>query len=93
MHIRNTGIVRNRCPKCGSKIIVSNLVQKSYEYIVKKDGTLPKRPKRVNFATDEGMVACCSNYIDCGVQWDIDEFEFDTEGRFVDLKYAEEDNG
>lgn len=81
------GIVRDRCPLCGGKIIVSDLYQFSRDYEVRKGGKVSLRYTVCDCGSMEVSVAGCANQ--CGAYWEADGFYIGTDGKFYDQKYPE----
>ena len=73
------GIVRDRCPLCGGKIVVSDLYQTSRDFEVRKGGKVSRRYT----VTDCGSMEVSVAY------WDADSFYIGTDGKFYDQKYPE----
>lgn len=82
----------NCCPKCGGKIVVSELWQYSYNHVVGKRGKLLKGLQVVNCGPMEKMIASCLN-ISCRAMWETDEFMIDDNGHFIDLKFTNSERG
>lgn len=86
----NEGIIRRRCPRCGGKIVVSDLYQVSYDYTITRAGVISKGHTTSPTMSLETSIAACENAPDlCPVTWDTDSFVIDERGRFVDYKYKE----
>lgn len=83
-------IIRNRCPRCGGKIIVSELHQYSIDQVVGKNGKLLKKRKKEGGCPSECIVASCENTANCGTSWGVFDFYIDEDGYFHDLEYAKE---
>lgn len=84
-------MIRNRCPKCGGRIIVSDLYQYSMDYVVLKKpaGELSKNAKKRDAGPMEVMIAGCENP-DCDAFWESDDF-YISDDCFYDEKYVGED--
>lgn len=84
-------VFRSRCPRCGGKIIVSELCQYSLDYTIKSDGKISKNYKRYDSGSIECNVAACENVgtQTCDVLWENGEFCI-TDDQFEDFKYTEE---
>lgn len=83
-----TGKIIKCCPLCGGRIVVSVLQQYSFDYVMLKDGTISKRYKRGVSGSMDACIAACENVCSCGAQWEVDEFEIDSNRRFFDYKYS-----
>lgn len=89
----NNGVIRKRCPLCGGKIVVSDLYQLSYDYVITRTGKKGKKRKVSRPGSMEVSIAACENAPDaCNATWDADEFVIDEDDRFVDFKYLEDEN-
>ena len=83
--------IRRRCPLCGSKLIVSDLYQVSFDYTITKSGHISRNHKTSSPMSMEASIAACENAPEkCTAYWDTDSFMIDERGRFIDFKYAEE---
>mgnify|MGYP004644780257 FL=1 len=82
------GIVRDRCPLCGGKIVVSDLYQTSRNFEVRKGGKVSQRYTVADCGSMEVSVAGCVDR--CGAYWDADSFYIGADGKFYDQKYHEE---
>lgn len=77
------GVIRKCCPVCGGRIEVSYLYQYSLDYRLNKDGRLSKRyTKRDGGSMECGLAAC----LNCHETWEDNEFDIDSDDRFVDYK-------
>ena len=86
------GILRKVCPLCGGTIIVSDLYQLSYDYVITRTGKKGKKRKVSGPGSMEVSIAACENAPDaCNATWNPDEFVIDENDRFVDLKYVEKE--
>lgn len=83
------GAKRNCCPRCGGEIEVSDLYQYTLNYVVRKNGKLSKRYRKVDNGLIDARLAACIN--DCGVLWEDGEFCVEADGSFVDLKYDKDE--
>ena len=84
------GILRKVCPLCGGKIVVSDLYQLSYDYVVTRTGKKSTKRKVSRPGSMEVSIAACENAPDaCNAIWDADEFFIDESNRFIDCKYVE----
>ena len=81
------GIVRDRCPLCGGKIVVSDLYQTSRDFEVRKGGKVSRRYTVTDCGSMEVSVAGCADR--CGAYWDADSFYIGADGKFYDQKYHE----
>lgn len=84
------GIKRNCCPKCGCAIEVSWLYQYSHAYIIGKRGKVLNKYRTRDLGSMEVAIANCTNYKECDVRWESDDFIIDGSDHFIDLKYTEE---
>ena len=55
------GIVRDRCPLCGGKIVVSDLYQTSRDFEVRKGGKVSRRYTVTDCGSMEVSVAGCAD--------------------------------
>lgn len=85
-HLR--GKIINCCPKCGGRIIVSDIRLYYENYAVGKSGKVSSKRIGVDRGGNHSSSARCEN--DCGVYWDDGEFR-EYHEMFVDSKYF--DNG
>lgn len=85
------GVKRDCCPLCGGRIIVSDLCQYSFDYVVLKRpfGKLSKKGKKVDSGSINSMIAGCEN-TDCEAYWEENEFYIDSNDCFIDEKYVED---
>ena len=84
-------IIRNRCPRCGGRIIVSEWHQYSIDQVVGKNGKLLKKKKKVDGGMSECIVASCENSANCDTSWDELDFYIDADGYFHDREYAKKE--
>lgn len=83
------GIKRKCCPKCGGRIVISDLCQYGLVYKIRKtDGKKSRRYVRKDYGSIEASLAACESK--CGVSWECDEFAVDWDGVFYDYKYDED---
>lgn len=81
------GVIRKRCPLCSGTIIVSHMMQFSYDHKVdKRNGKVSDRYTRSPIGDLEVDIAACK----CGAYWDADSFFID-DGKFFDCKYDVEE--
>lgn len=85
-----SGIFRTCCPRCGGKILISELCQYTREYSIKLDGTISNRYKKHDNGSMDCMIASCENE-KCDIMWEDGEF-FITDNRFEDFKYEDNDD-
>lgn len=76
------------CPKCGSTIEMMVLCQYSRKYTLGKRGKMQKKPKFLDLGSTGSCIAKCTN-VSCDARWESEEFDFDINGVFIDLKYSE----
>ena len=81
------GIVRDRCPLCGGKIVVSDLYQTSRDFEVRNGGKVSRSYTVTDCGSMEVSVAGCADR--CGAYWDADSFYIGADGKFYDQKYHE----
>lgn len=82
------GVRRTGCPKCGGRIIISEMCQYSRDYFVTKTGKVSKKYTIVDNGGLDVSIATCENVNNqCGVFWEATEFDIDEYDRFVDYKY------
>lgn len=55
------GIVRDRCPLCGGKIVVSDLYQTSHDFEVRRGGKVSRRYTVTDCGSMEVSVAGCAD--------------------------------
>ena len=92
--MRYTDTIRKRCPRCGGKIIVSELYQYSIDQVVGRSGRLLKKRRKVDGGPSECIVASCENAVNCDTCWGVFDFYIDEDGYFHDKQYAKgEENG
>lgn len=85
------GVVRNRCPLCGGKIIVSVLYQISHDHVVTKSGKLTKHFSKSGECSIDAAIAACENTktYRCHARWETDDFIIDENDQFVDFLYED----
>lgn len=86
----NLGTVIKCCPRCGGRIVVSNLYQYSLNYTMRKDGKIGKRCTRGDDGAMDVSLASCENYKTCDARWE-EEFFVEPDGTFYDYKYSEDE--
>lgn len=76
------GVIRNCCPKCGGKIVVSSLCQYTIDRRVTKTGRLSKSHKRIDNGCVGAEYASCS---ECGLNWEDGDFFIGSNEEFIDF--------
>lgn len=94
MRLKREGVIRNRCPLCGGRIVVSDLYQLSYDHVITKFGKVSKKYTVSSPGSMEVSLAACENAPDkCFATWDADSFFIDSNDRFVDLQFDSSEKG
>lgn len=81
----------SKCPRCGGRIVVSILCQYTMDFLVKKDGTLSKKHKKIDNGPVGSTIACCENSENCGTYWEENDFDLENGDKFIDMKYSDEE--
>lgn len=78
----------NCCPKCGNKIVVSELCQYTRDHIIGDRGKMLRKYTSNDNGYIDVSIASCTNP-SCDVRWEDGEFTFDDDDYFIDLKYTD----
>ena len=91
MRMKREGRVISKCPRCGGRIVVSILCQYTMDFLVKKDGTLSKKHKKIDNGPVGSTIACCENSENCGTYWEENDFDLENGDKYIDMKYSDEE--
>lgn len=70
---------------------MSILCQYTMDFLVKKDGTLSKKHKKIDNGPVGSTIACCENSENCGTYWEENDFDLENGDKFIDMKYSDEE--